>query len=216
MISNSRLQITLLSFLFKKFNIIKKGINIQKSIKIHWNYMLSCQLFHIRKCRPSGFKAIIKSIFKTKLPSLTSAPFFSRFFRPFFLEIYNLEILQKCEQKWNIFARNLSIIKSRNVSYFAVVIMRTLNWTNQCPLFMTVRHIFEISEDDHPRTLTHARDIWWTLDFPNAFVSRGVNSRGELVPSHGASRSRLGDQSCFALMRTLIAFDTLKAPIKHW
>jgi hypothetical protein len=28
MISNSRLQITLLSFLFKKFNIIKKGINI--------------------------------------------------------------------------------------------------------------------------------------------------------------------------------------------
>ena len=28
-----------------------------------------------------------------------------------------------------------------------VVIMQTLNWTNQCPLFMTVRHIFEISED---------------------------------------------------------------------
>ena len=40
-----------------------------------------------------------------------------------------------------------------------VVIMQTLNWTNQCPLFMTVRHIFEISEDDHPRTVTHARDI---------------------------------------------------------
>ena len=33
----------------------------------------------------------------------------------------------------------------------AVVIMQILNWTNQCPLFMTVRHIFEISEDDHPR-----------------------------------------------------------------
>ena len=32
----------------------------------------------------------------------------------------------------------------------AVVIMQTLNWTNQCPLFMTVRHIFEIGEDDHP------------------------------------------------------------------
>jgi hypothetical protein len=41
--------------------------------------------------------------------------------------------------------------------------------------------------------VTHARDIWWTLDFPNAFVSPGVNSRGELVPSHGASRRRLGD-----------------------
>jgi hypothetical protein len=59
---------------------------------------------------------------------------------------------------------------------------------------MTVRHIFEISEDDHPRTVTHARDIWWTLDFPNAFVSPSVNSRGELVPSHGASRRRLGDK----------------------
>jgi hypothetical protein len=58
---------------------------------------------------------------------------------------------------------------------------------------MTVRYIFEISEDDHPRLVTHARDIWWTLDFANAFVSPGVNSRGELVPSHGASRRRLGD-----------------------
>jgi hypothetical protein len=68
---------------------------------------------------------------------------------------------------------------------------------SQCSLFMTVRHIFEISEDDHPRTVTHARDIWWTLDFANAFVSPGVNSRGELVPSHGASRRRLGDKfSC--------------------
>jgi hypothetical protein len=68
----------------------------------------------------------------------------------------------------------------------------------QCPLFMTVRHIFEISEDDHPPNtptslVTHARDNWRTLDFANAFVSPGVNSRGELVPSHGASRRRLGD-----------------------
>jgi hypothetical protein len=44
------------------------------------------------------------------------------------------------------------------------------------------------------RTVTHARDIWWTLDSANAFVSPGVNSRGELVPSHGASRRRLGDK----------------------
>jgi hypothetical protein len=41
----------------------------------------------------------------------------------------------------------------------AVVIMQILNWTNQCPLFMTVRHICEISEDDQPRLATHARDI---------------------------------------------------------
>jgi hypothetical protein len=30
---------------------------------------------------------------------------------------------------------------------------------SQCSLFMTVRYIFEISEDDHPRLVTHARDI---------------------------------------------------------
>jgi hypothetical protein len=64
---------------------------------------------------------------------------------------------------------------------------------------MTVRHIFEISEDDHPRTVTHARDHWWTLDFANAFVSPGVDNRGELVPSprayawNGAPRRWLGD-----------------------
>ena len=34
-----------------------------------------------------------------------------------------------------------------------------------------------------------------TLDSANAFVSPGVNSRGELVPSHGASRRRLGDKN---------------------
>jgi hypothetical protein len=42
--------------------------------------------------------------------------------------------------------------------------------------------------------VSDARDIWWILDFANAFVSPGVNSRGELVPSHGASRRRLGDK----------------------
>jgi hypothetical protein len=48
----------------------------------------------------------------------------------------------------------------------------------------------------HPTSLvTHARDNWWTLGFANAFVSPGVNSRGELVPSHGTSRRRLGDKN---------------------
>jgi hypothetical protein len=43
---------------------------------------------------------------------------------------------------------------------------------------------FEISEmTTYPkRTVTHARDHWWTLDFANAFLSPGVNSRAELVP----------------------------------
>jgi hypothetical protein len=44
----------------------------------------------------------------------------------------------------------------------------------------------------HSTPLVSARDHWWTL--VNAFVSPGVNSRGELVPSHGASRRRLGDK----------------------
>jgi hypothetical protein len=43
--------------------------------------------------------------------------------------------------------------------------------------------------------VTDARAHWWTLDLANAFVSPGVNSRGELVPSHGASRRRLGDKT---------------------
>jgi hypothetical protein len=62
------------------------------------------------------------------------------------------------------------------------------------PLLQAINHIFEISEDDHPlKIFGHARDHWWTLDFAKALVSPGVNSRGELVPSHGASRRRLGD-----------------------
>ena len=48
-----------------------------------------------------------------------------------------------------------------------------------------------------PLTVTHARAHWWTLDLANAFVSPGINSRGELVPSHGASRRRLGDYHVF-------------------
>jgi hypothetical protein len=52
---------------------------------------------------------------------------------------------------------------------------------------------YEISADALPRTVTRARDHWWTLDFANAFVSPGVNNRAELVLSHRASRRWLGD-----------------------
>jgi hypothetical protein len=81
MISNSRMQITLLSFLFKKFNIglINKGINIINTLKLY-AVLFSCFIYAKPNGkgpkRPSDFKAIIKSIFKTNLPSLTSAPFF--------------------------------------------------------------------------------------------------------------------------------------------
>jgi hypothetical protein len=36
----------------------------------------------------------------------------------------------------------------------------------------------------HSTSLVSARDHWWTLEFANAFVFLGVNSRGELAPSH--------------------------------
>jgi hypothetical protein len=69
------------------------------------------------------------------------------------------------------------------------------------PLLQAISHIFAISEDDHPlKIVGHARDHWWTLDFANAFVSPGVNSRGVLVPSprayarNGAARRWLGDK----------------------
>ena len=48
MISNSRMEITLLSFLFKKFNIIKKGINIKDTLKLY-AVLFSC--FILRKGR---------------------------------------------------------------------------------------------------------------------------------------------------------------------
>jgi hypothetical protein len=44
MISNSRMQITLLSFLFKKINIIKKGINIKDTLKLY-TVLLSCFIY---------------------------------------------------------------------------------------------------------------------------------------------------------------------------
>ena len=93
--------------------------------------MLSCLVVSYTQ-RPSGFKAIIKSIFKTNLPSLTSAPFFSRFFRHFFLEIY--KILQEIYQSSNkeMFAISLSSCSRYNANF-------KLD-QSQCSLFMTVRH----------------------------------------------------------------------------
>jgi hypothetical protein len=49
MISNSRMQMTLLYFLFKKFTIIKKGINIKDTLKLY--AVLFIVVSYIRKCR---------------------------------------------------------------------------------------------------------------------------------------------------------------------
>jgi hypothetical protein len=46
MISNSRMQINLLSFLFKKFKIIKKEINIKDTLKLHvYAVLFSCFIY---------------------------------------------------------------------------------------------------------------------------------------------------------------------------
>ena len=59
-----------------------------------------------------------------------------------------------CSAKSKLFSLSICQLKSS-----FVIQQQILNLTNRCSLFMTVRHIFEISEDDHPRTVTHARDI---------------------------------------------------------
>jgi hypothetical protein len=96
-----------------------------------------------------------------------------------------------------------------------VIQQQILNLTNQCSLFMTVRHIFvrSVRMTTHSTSLvTHARDHWSTLDFANAFVSPGVNSQAELVPSsrayarNGAPFRWLGDK----VHAKLIHFYSLK------
>jgi hypothetical protein len=66
-------------------------------------------------------------------------------------EIYLQEIYQSSNQE--MFAISLSSSVVACSRYNA-----NFNWTNQFLLFMTVRQIFEISEDDHPLLVSHARD----------------------------------------------------------
>jgi hypothetical protein len=74
------------------------------------------------------------------------------------------------------------------------------------------------------RTVTHARDHWWTLDFANAFVFPGVNSRAELVPSprayalNGAPHRWLGvvvnevGTDCLAIACSNFAIENVRKP----
>jgi hypothetical protein len=104
--------------------------------------------------------------------------------------------IYKFWQKWNIFH---IFKKSSSQEMFAISLSSCSRYNANFKLDQSVLAIhdsplyYEISEDDLPRTVTHARDHWWTLDFANAFVSPGVNNRAELVLSHGASRRWLGD-----------------------
>jgi hypothetical protein len=65
--------------------------------------MLSCLVVSYTQ-RPSGFKAIIKSIFKTKLPYQNIA-----------------KMLVKMKYICKKFINHQIVIKSRNICYFAVV-----------------------------------------------------------------------------------------------
>jgi hypothetical protein len=92
------------------------------------------------------------------------------------------------------------------------------DWILLIPLLQAISHIFEISEDDHPlKIVGHARDHWWTLDFANAFVSPGVNSRWGLVPSprayarNGAPRRWLGIKLAYThALNYFVLFQNLK------
>jgi hypothetical protein len=129
----------------------------------------------------------------------------------------------KTLQKWNIFAKKSSnqkclLFRCRH----AVVIMLIWNWTNQCSLFMTAilwdQWGWPLSET---RTVTHARDHCWTLDFANSFLSF-VSSRVELVPSprayawNGAPRRWLWYMKLYDLMYTWTCFLLPKISIETY
>jgi hypothetical protein len=82
--------------------------------------------------------------------------------------------------------------------------------------------IFWDQWDDHPRTVSHARDHWWTLDLATAFLSKDVNSRTELVyiPSlrgyarNCAPRRWLGDYTSLNVPKKTLRFDSWKNNFK--
>ena len=142
-------------------------------------------MFHIRKdCRV--LKQLKNQYLKQTYLRWRRLPSFSRFFRPFFLSFWesfwNLQYLTKMRAKMkytNHQIKKCLLFRCRH----AVVIMQILNWTNQCWLFMTVRYIMRSGRMATHRNFVGEPRPRWTLDFANAFVSPGVNSRGELVPS---------------------------------
>jgi hypothetical protein len=150
--------------------------------------------FSFKICATISFKAVIKrtintSIFKTNLPSLTSVPLLPSFSNSFALIFLKGFEIHKIVQKWNIFARN---DQSSNQEMFAISLSSCSRYNANFKFDQSVSAIHDSPPYfwDHwgwPPTetslVTHARDHWWPLDFANAFVSPGVNSRGELIPS---------------------------------
>jgi hypothetical protein len=120
--------------------------------------MLSCLVVsYTQSQRPSGFKAIIKSIFKTNLPSLTSAPFSQPILSPFLS--CNLQNLAKMRAKIKYICKKFINHQIKKCCYFAVVmqlvvIMQTLSWTNHSVRYLWPSAIFFRSV----RMTTHG---WW-------------------------------------------------------
>jgi hypothetical protein len=153
----ARIQTTLLSFLFKNFSIIKRIIN-KETLKLY------------------AVQTYLRITSAALLPSFSNS--FAFTFLKSFWNSQNLPKMKYICKKFIIHQitddqiKNCLLFRCRH----AVVIMQILNLTHQCSLFMTVRNICEISDDNHPPP-RH----WWTSDFANAFVLPGVNSRVEFV-----------------------------------
>lgn len=96
------------------------------------------------------------------------------------------------------------------LSVDVVIQQQILNSTNHCASsWQSAIFLRSVRMTTHaPWNMPCARDYWWTSDFANAFLSPGVNSRAELVPSprayarNGASRRWLGE-NCFCHRRNL-------------
>jgi hypothetical protein len=107
---------------------------------------LHAVFFHVNYTQRSAFKAIIK---QNKYQYLKQTYLRERRrLWSLLLAIISLLFSQKAFETYKIL-KNLiylqEIIKSRTVCYSAVrravVIMKILNWSNQCSLFMTLRYI---------------------------------------------------------------------------
>jgi hypothetical protein len=81
-----------------------------------------------------------------------------------------------------------------------------------CLLHSWQTAIFWDPWDDQPTPCTH--DIWWTLDFPSAFLSPGVNSRAELIPSTRAYAWNGEREVCTEKYRTEVFFEMIE-PVRR-
>jgi hypothetical protein len=124
-----------------------------------------------------AYKANNTSIFETKWPSLTSAALLPSLLH--FSSFFSKNLFAKMKYIW----KKCLLFRCCH----AVVTMQILNLTNQCSFWcITIRYIMRSVRMTTHRT-THGnprpRSLMNFIDFANAFLSPGVNSRAALVPS---------------------------------